>query len=154
MSNPTDPAESARAAHARSAEAASRTRRQGRGAHATAGDGTRAGRTRASRTSRKGAGFYAGALDAADRQDLADAAAVRGIDQEIAVLRLRLRRLLSDHPEDFALAVRSIELLVRAVGAAGKLSSDDSSEVLDRIYAELGGIVALIADASDGDLPA
>jgi len=75
---------------------------------------------------------------------------VRGIDQEIAVLRLRLRRLLSEHPEDFALAVRSIELLVRAVGAAGKLTTDDSNEVLDRIYAELGGIVALIAEAGAG----
>ena len=75
---------------------------------------------------------------------------MRGIDQEIAVLRLRLRRLLSEHPEDFALAVRSIELLVRAVGAAGKLTTDDSNEVLDRIYAELGGIVALIAEAGAG----
>ncbi len=114
---------------------------------------SRAGRPRRSRRRAAGAGFYAGVLDAADRLDLADAAAVRGIDQEVAVLRLRLRRLLGDHPEDFALTVRSIELLVRAVGAAGKLAADDSSDVLDRIYAELGGIVALIADAAEPPLP-
>jgi hypothetical protein len=102
------------------------------------------------RRRRSGTGFYAEALDAADRRHLVEAASVRGIDQEIAVLRLRLRRLLSEHPEDFALAVRSIELLVRAVGAAGKLTTDDSNEVLDRIYAELGGIVALIAEAGAG----
>ena len=62
---------------------------------------------------------------------------MRAIVQEIAVLRLRLRRLLAEHPEDFALTVRTIELLVRAVGAAGKLTTDDSNEVLDRLYAEL-----------------
>jgi hypothetical protein len=77
---------------------------------------------------------------------LAEAATVRGIDQEIALLRLRLRRLLSDHPDDFALAVRSIELLVRAVGTAGKLDSDQASDALERLSSELGGILTLLAE--------
>jgi hypothetical protein len=101
------------------------------------------------RAHRRGDCFYAGALDAADRERLADAAAVRGIDQEIAVLRLRLRHVLTEQPEDFALVVRSIELLVRAVGAAGKLAADNTVEALDRICAELGGVVALITEANE-----
>lgn len=125
--------------------------------HGRAGAGmrrpARSGNSSRPRGRTAGSGFYAGVLDAADRLSLADAAAVRGIDQEVAVLRLRLRRLLGEHPEDFALTVRSIELLVRAVGAAGKLAADDSSDVLDHIYAELGGIVALIADAADAEPP-
>jgi hypothetical protein len=98
---------------------------------------------------RRRAPFYAGALDAGDRADLADAAAVRGLDQEIAVLRLRVRRMLGERPDDLALLVRSIELLVRAVGTAARLASADSSELLERITAELGGIAALLAEAGD-----
>src|SRR4051794_15261904 len=56
-------------------------------------------------------GFYAGVLDAADREVLAAARTISGLDQEIAVLRTRLRRLLRDQPDDYALAVRAIELL-------------------------------------------
>lgn len=136
------PPESAYGSHGRD--------RAGGSAHRARAAGTHGRSAGTSRGRRAGAGFYADALDPADRDGLADAAAVRGIDQEIAVLRLRLRRLLSEHPEDFVLAVRSLELLVRAVGAAGKLAADDTNDVLDRIYAELGGIVALIAEASEG----
>lgn len=99
------------------------------------------------RPHRRRAPFYAEALDADDRADLADAAAVHGLDQEIAVLRLRVRRMLSDRPDDLALLVRSIELLVRAVGTAARLTSADSSELLERITAELGGIAALLVEA-------
>lgn len=92
-------------------------------------------------------GFYAGALDDADRLALAAAGAVTGLDQEIALLRLRIRRLLQDHPDDYPLAVRAIELLVRAVGAAGRLGNGDADGLLDRIGADLDGILRLLADA-------
>ncbi len=142
------------AAEATASAGSHATPRHGRaGAGAGMRRPARSGNSSRPRGRTAGSGFYAGVLDAADRLSLADAAAVRGIDQEVAVLRLRLRRLLGEHPEDFALTVRSIELLVRAVGAAGKLAADDSSDVLDHIYAELGGIVALIADAADAEPP-
>jgi hypothetical protein len=98
---------------------------------------------------RPSAEFYAAALDEADRARLAEAGAVRGIDQEIAVLRVRLARLLHERPDDFALAVRSIELLVRAVGTAGKLSPEQHEDVLERVSAELGGILSLLAEEQE-----
>jgi hypothetical protein len=107
-----------------------------------------AGRPRRRYRARRPAAFYAEALQPADRDDLAEAASMRGLDQEIAVLRVRVRRLLSERPDDVALAVRSIDLLVRAVAASARIASDDSHEALDRVTAELDGIVALIEDAT------
>jgi len=103
------------------------------------------------RRRRQSTRFYATALDPADRAGLDDAAAVQGLDQEIALLRLRLRRLLSEHPDDHALAVRAMELLVRAVGAACRLTPAESDDVLARVSAELGGVLSLIAEAEQPD---
>ena len=147
-SDPHDPqAGDGAAAGAAPAADASRRQRTSR-AHGPPGAG-RGGRRPSAGKRRSGSAFYAGVLDALDRENLASATAVRGIDQEIAVLRLRIRRLLSDQPEDYALIVRSLDLLVRAVGASGRLATDDTDEALDRIYAELGGIVDLIAESGD-----
>ena len=99
---------------------------------------------------RSPADFYATALSADDRADLARATAVHGLEQEIAVLRLRLRRLLADHPDDFALTMRSIELLVRAVNAAGRAAAEDEQDVLDRLSSGLGGILDLLAETTEG----
>jgi len=96
------------------------------------------------------AGFYAESLAPEDRADLDQASAVHGLDQEIAVLRLRLRRLLAEHPDDFALTVRSIELLVRAVNAAGRAVAEDEQDVLDRLSNGLGGILELLAETNEG----
>jgi len=98
---------------------------------------------------RPASGFYAPALDPEDRADLAAAGAVHGLEQEIAVLRLRLRRLLSERPDDFALTVRAIELLVRAVNAAGRAAPADEHGVLERLSAGLGGILDLLSEASE-----
>ncbi len=62
------------------------------------------------------------------------------------MLRLRLRRLLAERPDDYALTVRSIELLVRAVNAAGRTAAEDEQDVLDRLSSGLGGILDLLMD--------
>ena len=98
---------------------------------------------------RRPAAFYAPALDPTDRSDLADAGAVAGLDQEIAVLRLRLRRLLSEQPDEIALIVRTLELLVRAVGTAARLHSDDADAQLEQISAGVDGMVSLLINPSD-----
>ncbi|HEY7293405.1 MAG TPA: hypothetical protein VH916_00115 [Dehalococcoidia bacterium] len=95
-------------------------------------------------------GFYAEALDPEDRADLEAARSVRGLEQEIAVLRLRLRRLLAEQPNDFALTVRAMELLVRAVNAAGRGAAEDEHAVLEQLSAGLGGILELLAEANEG----
>lgn len=113
-----------------------------RGGHAPA-----AHRRRRTRRATPLGAFYAAALDAGERGDLEAAAGVRGLDQEIALLRVWLRRLLAEQPGDFELAVKAITLLVRAVSAAGRLPSDDDN-LLDRVTAELNEVLAALAGES------
>ena len=66
--------------------------------------------------------FYERALSEAERLDLPEAQAVEGLDQEIAILRVRLKRALQDHPEDMDLIGNGLDLLVKAVAARYRLS--------------------------------
>ena len=84
--------------------------------------------------------FYEPALDAAERADFAEARRVQGIDEEIAVLRLRLRRAIEEHPEDLAIMSRGIELLVRAVNTRYRLSKESSDDLGDNIAAVVRGL--------------
>jgi hypothetical protein len=101
------------------------------------------GRTRRER--RTPGPFYAEALAAAERDDLLAAAAVRGLEQEIALLRLWLRRILIDRPDDFGTAEKAVTLLVRAVSAAGRLPDADGDDLVERVSAELNEVLAALA---------
>ena len=86
--------------------------------------------------------FYASALDSADRIELDQAAEIEGLDGEIAVLRVKLRAALAEHPEDKQLMMRGIELLVKAVTARYRLSKqaqEDLSESIDGVIRGVGG---------------
>lgn len=93
--------------------------------------------------------FYTSALDQAERYDLAAAASVSGIDGEIAVLRLIVRRELRANPDDAARLLRTIEALTRAVRAKYQLSEkrrENLAEALAAVIEELGP-----AAGPDGD---
>jgi hypothetical protein len=81
--------------------------------------------------------FYDEAVPEADRVALAVAREVDGLDQEIAVLRVRLRRALREHPENVTLMMKGVELLVKALAADYRLSKDSKAQVSDRIEALL-----------------
>ena len=99
---------------------------------------------------RRVAAFYAEALSAEDRAALGDAAAVEGVGQELAVLRLLLRRWLRDHPDDFVVAVRATELLARATNAARRQgAAEDDAALLDRLTADLHGVLGLLAETNE-----
>jgi hypothetical protein len=72
-----------------------------------------------------------------DRVALAVAREVEGLDQEIAVLRVRLRRALEDHPENMTLMIKGVELLVKALAANYRLSKDGKAELSASIEAML-----------------
>ena len=73
--------------------------------------------------------FYEEALTRAERFDFPVALDVEGVDQEIAVLRLRLRTVVKDHPQDLQLMVHGITLLVRALAARYHLPKADENEL-------------------------
>jgi hypothetical protein len=78
--------------------------------------------------------FYAKALG--DAQMLR-ALAVDGIDEEIAVLRLHLEELLTERPEDYALMLKNIELIVRAVAARFRMSPQNAEDLAQHASAAL-----------------
>jgi hypothetical protein len=89
-------------------------------------------------------GFYDAALPEADKVALAVARDVQGLEQEIAVLRVRLRRALEDHPENMTLMIKGVELLVKALSASYRLSKDakaDLSESIKAMLEEYGGMI-------------
>jgi len=59
--------------------------------------------------------FYARALDEAERLELEEAATIEGLDNEIAILRLKLRQLLEQYPERVDLQMRAANTLARLI---------------------------------------
>ncbi len=93
--------------------------------------------------------FYAEALDQAERLELADAHEVEGLDEEIAVLRVRLKRALREHPEDMALIAKGVDMLVKAVAARYRLSPKARRDLADNLAGLVEGIDNLLGEGSD-----
>lgn len=92
--------------------------------------------------------FYAQALSQAELVELRQAWDVEGLDGEIALLRLRLKQVLQEHPENMPLLLRAIELLVKAVGMRYRLSKDaedNLTEAITGVLKEVG--VAVLPEA-------
>lgn len=84
--------------------------------------------------------FYRQALDQAERLDLEDAQEMEGLDDEIALLRVRLKRAVDEHPEDVQLLVKGLDMLVRAVGARYRLSPKSRKDLADNLAATLNSL--------------
>jgi hypothetical protein len=70
-------------------------------------------------------GFYEDALGEAEAQNFPRARDVDGFEEEIAVLRLRLRTTLEKRPEDLQLMLRGMEVLRKLVISRYGLKPDD-----------------------------
>ena len=88
--------------------------------------------------------FYQSALDAAEQEDLERAAAAEGLDDEVALLRVLVRRELRERPEDLRLALQGLTLLVRAVAARYRLSPADQEALERRIVEAVRMITASV----------
>ena len=101
----------------------------------------RAGRRRGN-GSQLVAGFYDEALSEAERAALPLAREIRGLDEEIAVVRLRLRSALEQHPEDLKLMAKGVDLLVKALSVRYRLSKDEKADLsagIKGVLREIGG---------------
>jgi len=77
--------------------------------------------------------FYGEVLSQAEQLALPEAEEVEGLDQEIAVLRVRLKRALEEHPEDVTLIGKGLDLLVKAVAARYRLSPKAKRELAEHM---------------------
>lgn len=73
--------------------------------------------------------FYESAMSRAEREELGVARGVDGLQDEIAILRLRLRDALGEHPGDLDIVERGVRLLVQSLLAEHRLSSKEARNV-------------------------
>ena len=88
----------------------------------------------------KAKGFYAQAMSQAERLLLAEAQEVEGLDEEIALLRVRLSRLAAEEPENLELLVKGVGMLVRAVSTKYRLSPRAENDLYESVLGVLRGI--------------
>ncbi len=84
--------------------------------------------------------FYHHALDQAERLDLKRAQEIEGLDDEIALMRVRLKRAMAEHPQDVQLLMKGLEILVRAVGARYRLSPKSRKDRAENLAATLNSL--------------
>jgi hypothetical protein len=84
--------------------------------------------------------FYHRALDAAEQIEMVEAAEVEGLDQEIALLRTRLRKVVDEKRDDFPLMLRGVDLLVKAVSARYRLSKEAEADLAASIANVVRGV--------------
>jgi len=103
------------------------------------------------RTKAKAKSFYARALSQAEQVLLAEAREVEGLDEEIALLRVRLSQLVSQEPENLELLVKGVGMLVRAVSTRYRLSPRAEKDLYASVLGVLRGIGgALSLEGFDG----
>jgi hypothetical protein len=84
--------------------------------------------------------FYRQALDRAESTDLKRAQEIEGLDDEIAVMRVRLKRAVEERPEDLQLLVKGLDILMRAVGTRYRLSPKSRKDLADNLAATLNSL--------------
>lgn len=106
------------------------------------------GRLRGSRVHRARS-FYAKALSQAEIVALEEAMQVTGLDQEIALLRLRLLQALEEEPKDLELMLKGTALLARMVATKFGLSKTDEADMVAAIERAVASLKELRTEAGD-----
>ena len=78
-------------------------------------------------------GFYSNALDHAQEMDFELAQGVEGIDDEIALLRVEIKSLLENDPENVKLIMEATNTLARLVRTRYKISSEQKKALSSAI---------------------
>ena len=97
-------------------------------------------------------GFYESALAAADASALREARALSGLDDEVALLRVQLRRAFADAEADPRTVQAGVRLLVQALLAQHRLSPQQAEhlgEAVANVLEEFGEVLGM---AGSGDM--
>lgn len=85
-------------------------------------------------------GFYSRAMDEADELDFELAQGVEGIDDEIALLRVKIKSLLESDPENLRLMMEATSTLARLVSTRYRISSEQKKALGNAIGNVLNGL--------------
>ncbi|MFC1933084.1 hypothetical protein ACFLXU_05610 [Chloroflexota bacterium] len=78
-------------------------------------------------------GFYSKVLDEAERLDFELATGVEGIDDEIALLRVKIKSLLERDPENIKLVMQATNTLARLLRTRYNISKEDKKGLKEAI---------------------
>lgn len=78
-------------------------------------------------------GFYSRALDEVEKIDFELAEGVDGIDDEIALLRVKIKSVLDHDPENVQLLMKATSTLSRLVTARYKMTGGERKKLKDAI---------------------
>ena len=98
----------------------------------------------------KKTGFYLQALNEAEKLWLEEARDVEGLDEEIAMLRVKLRELIENDPDRFDLHLKVTNTIARLVGIRYDISKEQKKSLkaaITRVLTEIAiplGIKVLI----------
>ena len=87
----------------------------------------------ASRAKQKQGGFYQKVLDEAERIDFDLVSGVNGIDDEIALLRVKIKSILDDDPKNIKLIVEATNALERLIRTKYKISKEQRKGLKEAI---------------------
>ena len=96
----------------------------------------KAGRKAGASKGRQGArkqGFYSRVLDEAEKLDFELASGVNGIDDEIALLRVKIKSILGDEPKNLKLIVDATNALERLIRTRYKISKEQRKGLKEAI---------------------
>jgi hypothetical protein len=82
-------------------------------------------------TSRRG--FYGWALNEAQKLELEEASHIEGIDEEIALLRLKFRELLEEQPERIDLHFEAANIIARLVKTRYQITREQKKSLKEAI---------------------
>jgi hypothetical protein len=78
-------------------------------------------------------GFYSKVLDEAEQLDFELVSGVNGLDDEIALLRVKIKSLLANDPENIKLLMDVTNTLVRLVNTKYKISKEQKQGLKEAI---------------------
>jgi hypothetical protein len=87
---------------------------------------------------RRAEDFYRASLSEAEKWKRARQ--MEGLDEEVALLRVRLKEALEERPQDMQLIAKGVDLLVKAVAAKYRLSPKAQRDLSDSIAGVARGI--------------
>jgi len=78
-------------------------------------------------------GFYSRVLDAEEQIDFKQATQVEGLDDEIAMLRVRIKSVLRKDPDNIKLIAQATNALARLVSTRYNISKEDKKGLREAI---------------------
>jgi hypothetical protein len=86
-------------------------------------------------------GFYSRALTSAQQDSLQAAGDLRGVDNEIAMLRVKIFSILEEAPANTAVLLRAVTALTRLVKVRTQCPDEDKPSMQEAICNALAGLI-------------